>query len=445
MPVSAKGRLFSPMAISIPPSAAPRRTTWTLALGLAALLLAALAARALFAQVEGDRGIAAVAASSDIEVGGIAVDTTGKSAEEARENGWREAQRKAWAKIGGPKIPDGQLQSLVSAVVVEQEQLGANRYIARLGIIFDRARAGRLIGAGGQLARSAPMLLVPVTITGGAATVYEMRNPWQQAWAEFQGGASRIDYVRPTGAGGDSLLVTYGQVGRRSRTWWRTVLDQFGAADVLVPIARLEHQWPGGPVKGTFTARYGPDDRYLGSFTLQAKSDRDVPQMLASAVVRFDALFQKALADGKLKPDPTLQLYSGEVDPGLQRLMELGRAIEARERAAAAARAAAAKAVEEASGTDGSATPAPDASPSPAVSATIVVQFASPDAGAVDATLATVRGTPGVRGAATSSLAIGGTSVMRVTYGGTIAELAAALKARGFKVNEGSNALAISR
>ena len=74
-----------------------------------------------------------------------------------------------------------------------------------------------------------------------------------------------------------------------------------------------------------------------------------------------------------------------------------------------------------------------------------VVQFASPDAGSIDATLAAVRSTSGVRGAATSSLAIGGTSVMRVSYGGSLAELAAALRARGFNVNQGSNALAISR
>jgi hypothetical protein len=50
-----------------------------------------------------------------------------------------------------------------------------------------------------------------------------------------------------------------------------------------------------------------------------------------------------------------------------------------------------------------------------------------------------------VRGAATSSIAIGGTSVMRVTYAGDLAGLAAALRARGFTVQQGSSALSISR
>ena len=34
-----------------------------------------------------------------------------------------------------------------------------------------------------------------------------------------------------------------------------------------MPLARIERQWPGGPVKGTFTARYGPDNRFLGEYS----------------------------------------------------------------------------------------------------------------------------------------------------------------------------------
>jgi hypothetical protein len=50
-----------------------------------------------------------------------------------------------------------------------------------------------------------------------------------------------------------------------------------------------------------------------------------------------------------------------------------------------------------------------------------------------------------VRGANTSSLALGGTSVMRVAFAGTPAELADALRARGFTVREGGGGLSISR
>ena len=436
----AKGGEFSPMTRSFPLPTLGSRPLIAGLLLFVAIIAALLLARSPIAQVEGDRGIAAIAGSSDVEVSGIKVDARGDNAQDARENGWREAQKKAWAQLKGPSLPDNQISSLVSAVVIEHEQIGPRRYIATLGVIFDRSRAARYLGGEAQKSRSAPMLLVPVTISGGTELIYERRNPWQRAWAEFNPGNSRIDYVRPSGAGGDSLLMTFGQTTRRSRTWWRNVLDEFEAGDVLVPIARLTYQYPGGPVKGEFTARYGPDNSYLDSFTLEAANPGELPKMLNQAVRKFDGIFEAALAGGKLKPDSTLSVGLSGTDPALQRLIEIGRAVEARENAARAAAAAEAR---------GEAPPVievPTATPTAAaVVNSYVVQFASPDAGSIDATLAAVRSTSGVRGAATSSLAIGGTSVMRVSYGGSLAELAAALRARGFNVNQGSNALAISR
>lgn len=403
-----------------------------------AVVFAALAMAAVYAQVEGDRGIAPVVSSSDIDVGGIEVDATGDTAAEAREKGWRQAERKAWEKLGGPAISDGQLSGLVSAIVIEKESIGPKRYIATLGVIFDRARAGGYLGRGGQASRSAPLLLLPVTVSGGTQIMYEVRNPWQQAWAEFNPGTSRIDYVRPSGAGGESLLLTYGQTGRRSRIWWRNILDQFSATDVIVPIADLDYSYPGGPITGKFTARYGPDSKYLDSFTMRAGNSRELAGMMEEAVRRFDEIFEQALLDGKLRPDPTLSLGNGSIDPALQRLVEIGRSIRQRE---AAARASSS----EETTTAESASPSTEGTPAPSVVGSYVVQFASPDASAIDSTLAAVRGTPGVRGAATTSLAIGGTSVMSVTYAGSLDQLAAVLRQRGFTVQQGSNALAISR
>src|SRR5690606_5661850 len=130
MPVSAKGREFSPMA---QPLSLPRLSREATIATVAALALLAAGA-ALWAQVEGDRGIAPIASSGDIDVGGIEVDVRGDSPEDARQNGWREAQRKAWEKLGGPDIPDSQLQGLVVAVVIEHESIGPRRYVARLGV-----------------------------------------------------------------------------------------------------------------------------------------------------------------------------------------------------------------------------------------------------------------------------------------------------------------------
>jgi hypothetical protein len=373
-----------------------------------------------------------VASSADIAITGIEVETTGNSPEEARLNGWREAQKLAWAKAGGPPMDGGVIESMVSAVVVEREQIGPRRYFATLGVVFDRARAGQYIGGkGGPGRQSAPLLVIPVLRSGGASQVFEVRGAWQAAWAAFNAGASPIDYVRPSGSGGDSLLLTAGQPQRRSRAWWRNVLDQFNAADVIIPEARLERQWPGGPVRGTFTARYGPDNRLLESFTLTANDEAGVPAMLGRAVQQIDAIYARALAEGALTPDSTLN-NSGHMDAGLAALVEAARRAE--QNAVAA--------------NDGSAAAGmmPGAAPGAPINlATFTVQFASPDASAVDAALAAVRGTPGIQGASTTSLAMGGTSVMRVTYAGDIGALADALRARGWRVTVGAGALLIRR
>ena len=433
----AKGARFSPMAVATTPSL-PRRwrpgPATALAGGLTLSLLLALAVigpERLIAQIEGDRGIIPVASSSDIAISGIQVETTGNSPEDARLNGWREAQKLAWAKAGGPAMDVGVIESMVSAVIVEREQIGPRRYIATLGVVFDRARAGQYIGGkGGPGRQSAPLLVIPVLRSGGVSQVFEVRGAWQAAWASFNAGGSPIDYVRPSGAGGDSLLLTAGQPQRRSRAWWRNVLDQFNAADVIVPEARLERQWPGGPVRGTFTARYGPDNRFLESFALTANDEAGVPAMLANAVQRIDAIYARALAEGLLKPDATLT-NSGQMDAGLAALVEAARRAE--QNAAVAS-----------DGTVGQG--GPGAAPAaPLVLSTFTVQFASPDAGAVDAALAAVRGAPGVQGAATTSLAMGGTSVMRVTSASDIGALADALRARGWRVTVGANALSIRR
>ncbi len=439
MIVWAKGPRFPPMTFAAPRSflrnwrpGPAAQLAGGIALALGIMTLAVGPAR-LIAQIEGDRGIAPVASTGDIQIDGIEINTTGKTPAEARRNGWREAAKQAWAKTGGPQLSDGQIEGLVSSIVVEREALGPRRYIARLGVIFDRTRTSQFIGGQGLAVgqRSQPLLTIPVLYSGGTAQVFEVRGPWQNAWAQFHAGASAADYVRPSGGGGDSLLLTAGQLTRRSRTWWRNILDQFGASDVIMPVARLERQWPGGPITGTFTARYGPDNRVLGSFVLTAQDSAGLASMLAQAVQKMDRIYSDAVVAGTLRINPTLSADPSGLSPAVAALIAAGEQVAAQQQAAAAAGPAA--------------VPTIAAAPAAEALSTYTVQFASPDARAVDAAIGAVRAVPGVKAAATTSLAMGGTSVMRVTYAGGLDELAAALKARGWSVVAGNSALSIKR
>lgn len=382
----------------------------------------------VIAQIEGgDRGVAPIDSSSDFEVSGIKVDVAAKTADAARYGGWREAQRQGWRLLwsnvhggGAPGLSDSALDSIVAGIVVESEQIGPNRYIATLGVLFDRVRAGQILGVSGSSIRSAPLLVIPVQWSGGTPQSFETRTEWQKAWARFRTGGSSIDYVRPSGTGADPLLLNYGQTGRPGRRWWRMLLDQYGAADVLVPQVRLERLWPGGPVIGHFSARFGPDNRPLSGFVLRVGSSAGIPQMMDEGVRRFDQMFTQALADGRLRPDSSLVIEQPVDVETLQ--------------------------PEEVPGLESADTAeTTDAGVAPSGTATYSVQFETPDVASVSSTEAAVRGIAGVRSASTGSLALGGVSVMRVTFAGDLAALKAALSARGFRVQEGGGALRISR
>ncbi len=392
-----------------------------IAFALFALLLGAGAL--VYAQIEGDRGIPPIASGGDFEVSGVKVDGSGKNADEARSNAWRDAQRKGWQKLwsqmnrsgAAPKLSDSALDGIVSAIVVENEQIGPRRYIATLGVLFDRARAGELLGVSGAILRSAPMLVVPIYISGGSAQTFENRTPWQAAWARYRTAESIVDYIRPYGSGAESLLVNAAQTGRRSRTWWRLILDQFGAADVVVPVVHIERQYPGGPITGRFAARFGPDSRLLGSFTLRARNSDGLGAMLDQGIRRLDRIYAGAVRSGELRPDSSLII---------EKPVEI---------------------VEEMLD-DTVAEDMPVESGGLTTGAQIIsIQFDTPDVAAVQAGERLVRSIPGVTSASTASLALGGTSVMQVNAQIDIDALRGALEARGYRVQQGAGVLRISR
>jgi hypothetical protein len=384
----------------------------------------------VLAQLEGgDRGVAPLDSSSSFEVSGVSVDETGDDATDARMKGWRVAQRLGWQMLwhkmhgsGGPALSDGALDSMVEAIVVEDEQISEHRYIAKLGILFDRVRSSEVLGISGTIRRSPPLLVIPVVWEGGTAQVFESRTEWQKAWARFRSGNSPINYVRPSGTGVDPLLLNAAQTDRRGRIWWRLLLDQYGAADVVIPQVRLEHLWPGGPVIGHFTARYGPENRILGSFDLRVENSAAIPKLLDVGIQRMDAIYIGALNSGILRPDPSL-IIEAPIAPE-----ELGNAV-----------------VAPTLGKEIFGNTAEPATEPTKESQSITVQFVTPDAAAVTSIEASVRNIAGVKGLTTSSVAVGGTSVMTVQFAGDLDALKLALSARGFHVESGESALRISR
>ncbi len=340
--------------------------------------------------------------SAAFVVNNIDVDVLGKSTNDARLTAYREAQRRAWpqlwARMTGnpvaqaPKLNDGALDSMVAGIEVEAERFSLNRYIGRLGVVFDRVRAGKYLSSDVEVLTSPPMLLLPVVTDAGATTVYETRSPWLQAWTRYRAPASPMQYVRATTMVGDSVLLNAYQARRDDRKLWGNILNRFRAADVLTAEAKLDRSYPGGPIVGTFTARHGPDAELIARFRLRAASAGELDAMLDEAVRRMDASYAQALREGRLRSDPSLVADTGAVVNAAPML----------------ALTAPASGVE--------------------------VNVATPDAGAWAALESTLRGTPTVRGVTLLSLSLGGTSRVSIGHSDSYEWLLYNLDQRGLRL-----------
>lgn len=354
----------------------------------------------LFAQMEsGDRGILPLDSSTTIEVDGIHVDVGAKDGQTARLEGWRIAQRegfrKLWAQAHGvpiaqaPTISDSTLDQIVSSIAVEHEQIGPQRYIADLGVLFDRGRASQLLGIGGITQRSQPMLLIPLTVTAGTETTVELRNAWQRAWAEFRTSQSPIDYVRISGLGADPLLLNAAQTERPGRGWWRNLLDLYGADDILVAEVTVHRLYPGGPATAHFIGRHGPDGDVIGAFDM---SGNDLQGLMNAGAQRMDQLFAGAFQAGDLRRDSTLN----EPPPP---------------------------------------PPPPPPAPTTLPAVTMTVQVLSLTPLTYNYALAHLRTVPGVDSVRQVNIAIGSVSNFIISYHGTVGSLRAILAARGWGVD----------
>lgn len=374
------------------------------------LLLAALGIGvAVYAQLEtSDRGILPLNTSNTLESGQVHVDVGGSDAQSARLAGWQLAQRLAfralWAKMHNapanqaPLPPDNVLDQIVSSINVDRELIGPNRYIADLSVEFDRQRSAPLLGVEGAeiTEHSVPMLLIPITVTGGTETSVELRNAWQRAWAQFRTAQTPINYVRVSGMGSDPLLINAAQTHRPGRGWWRALLDMYGAQDVLTAEVQLQHAYPGGPAIARFIARHGPDNEVVGGFTLTAPNSEAIPAMMAQGAQRMDAIFGQALANGQLTRDPSLNIPS----PPVQEL------------------------------------PVQAPTPKPVVVVNnFQIQVTGPNVNIYNFAMAHLHTMAGVQSATPQQINPGGTSYILVGYKGSLAQLADALRARGWTVD----------
>ncbi|MCY7281172.1 MAG: hypothetical protein LH610_09815 [Sphingomonas bacterium] len=143
-----------------------------------------------------------------------------------------------------------------------------------------------------------------------------------------------------------------------------------------------------------FVARHGPDNRVIGGFELQAKDSADIPRMMAEGVARMDILFSLALATGNLPRDPSL-IIAEPPPPVEEDIVPVKAIIPAR---------------------------------------VVQIQILTRDEAGLSSAFGAIRAIAGVDAVSPRSTAIGGWSILLVTYRGEPQALATALSARGWSV-----------
>jgi hypothetical protein len=235
-------------------------------------------------------------------VDGVLVDVRGPTAEDARVGAFTEAARRAWprlwdkladpGRIGkAPKIGDAQLRRMITAVDVFDERMSSTRYIARIAVSFDPQSVRNIMGSGAGFGGTRPMLLLPILIDGGAINIVNQGNGWAEAWAKFPLLRSRIAYIRADGNVGDRLLIGSSEGISREPERMRSIALRYRAEDVVIAQAQITRSYPGGPVRGVFTAFMGSRPAPLGQIRLSRNSDTELRAMFDEAIVQLDQLF----------------------------------------------------------------------------------------------------------------------------------------------------------
>jgi len=208
----------------------------------------------------------------------VGVDISSGNANVARDQGVREAQRKAFdlmfdrltvdgARTALPPVPSDVIERMVQSFEIQEERTSATRYVGKLAIRFNAAALRNYLRANNVAyaeVRSKPTLVLPIDQTGGGPVLWQVGTVWRQTWADLaprQGGL--VPLTVPFGEVADVSDIGVDQALAGDATALRRIADRYGAGDVAVVVAS------GTPETGlTVTVALHPATGSAESFSL---------------------------------------------------------------------------------------------------------------------------------------------------------------------------------
>ncbi len=214
----------------------------------------------------------AQAARNIYSVRDIAVNKQAQSGQVARDQGLAEARQAAFTHLfqrlvpqsyhrAEPALTQDQLLGLIAAVDVIQEQTTATNYRAQLTMAFAPAQVQQLLNSRSipfSDQPSPPLLIVPVYDWAGARQLWEVPNPWHDAWSEDTGSTGLITTVMAEGTAEEQLLLSADQALAGDSDGLQQIARSYNADGAVVALGRFRVDAASGkPVLDVTLKGYG--------------------------------------------------------------------------------------------------------------------------------------------------------------------------------------------
>ena len=178
----------------------------------------------------------------------VAVDETSSTALKAREKALEIGQKRAWKKLlermtfpetvkKVADIPYSELRSLIRGYEVTRERTSTVRYLADLNVTFS-ANEVRQFFLNNNIdyaeTPSAPVLVMPLLIRQGAASLWETPNPWRDAWQNLPEQRGLVDIRVPVGDLADIRDIAAIQALRGDQKKLKKIAKRYNAKTIVV-------------------------------------------------------------------------------------------------------------------------------------------------------------------------------------------------------------------
>lgn len=291
------------------------RCTPALRKGLMAALLALMLAPPALAQDNADI----------FTVRDVPVDVTAASALEARDQGMREGQRKAFEALFDRLTPDGarsrlpsldstSIDNMVQSFQVQEERTSSVRYLGKLAVTFNANAVRRFMrdySIPYTEVRSRPVLVLPVDQSQGTPVLWQAETAWRQAWADLPIQAGLVPVLVPYGEAPDVADIGADQALAGEAESLRRIAGRYEAGEVAV--TTLAPSSGSGGLSAT-TTLYPDDGSAPSSFTVtqepvaEVEKGRGDPTLTALVRKVVDRLDERWVAANVVAAGPEAEM-----------------------------------------------------------------------------------------------------------------------------------------